>query len=224
MNSLCNMVNTDLKNISEWFKQWLVKLNPTKTNIVYFNTRDIPPGLFFWIEITRIYPVKCRKNLGITLSADCKWSNHINTIFGKTSKQVTALRKLKFKVSRNFLETMYLTFIRPLLEYAGEVWDNCTLADSTRLEVARVVTGLASYASILSIYRETGWEKLSVRREKRKLSLFYGIVSGQSPDYLQDLIPITVGQTNNYNLRNSNTSQFPQEGLVYIKVLFPKYY
>ena len=122
MNSLCNMVNTDLKNISEWSKQWLVKLNPTKTDIVYFNTRDIPPGLFFWIENTRIYPVKCHKHLGITLSADCKWSNHINTIIAKTSKQVAVLRKHKFKVSRNFLETMYLTFIRPLLEYAGEVW------------------------------------------------------------------------------------------------------
>jgi hypothetical protein len=33
-----------------------------------------------------------------------------------------------------FLEIMYLTFIHPLLEYAGEVWDNCTLADSERLE------------------------------------------------------------------------------------------
>jgi hypothetical protein len=69
---------------------------------------------------------------------------------------------------------MYLTFIRPILEYAGEVWDNCTLADSERLETiqleaARIVTGLTSYASILSIYKETGWEKLSVRREKRKL-------------------------------------------------------
>ena len=68
MNSLCSMVNTDLKNISEWSKQWLVKLNPTKTDIDYFNTRDIPPGLFFWIENTRIYPVKCHKHLGITLS------------------------------------------------------------------------------------------------------------------------------------------------------------
>ena len=33
-----------------------------------------------------------------------------------------------------YLETMYLTFIRPLLEYAGEVWVNCTLAASERLE------------------------------------------------------------------------------------------
>jgi hypothetical protein len=68
-------------------------------------------------------------------------------------------------------------------------------------QAARIVTGLASYASLLSIYKETGWEKLSVRREKRKLSLFYDIVSGQSPDYLQDLLPITVGLTNNYNFK-----------------------
>ena len=47
---------------------------------------------------------------------------------------MAVLQKLKFNISRNFLETMYLTFIRPLLEYAGEVWVNCTLADSEWLE------------------------------------------------------------------------------------------
>ena len=61
--------------------------------------------------------------------------------------------------------------------------------------------------------------KTSVSREQRKLSLFYDIVSGQSPDYLQDLLPITVGQTN-INYETLKTSQFPQEGLVYIKVIF----
>jgi hypothetical protein len=134
--------------------------------------------LFFWIENTRIYLVKCHKHLGITLSADCKWSNHINTIITKTSKQVAVLRKLKFKVSRNFLETMYLIFIRSLLEYAGEVWDNCTLADSERLEkiqleAAFIVTSLTSYASILSIYKETGWEnfQLGVKKENSHYSM-----------------------------------------------------
>ena len=108
--------------------------------------------------------------------------------------------------------------------------DNCTLADSERLEkiqleVARIVTGLTSYASILSIYKETGWEKLSVRRAKRKLSLFYDIVSGQSPDYLQDLLPITVGQTNNYNLWNSKNFTIPPGRLIlYQSSFFPKYY
>jgi len=38
-----------------------------------------------------------------------------------------------------------------------------------KLEAARIVTGLTSYASLLSIYKETRWEKLSVRREKIKI-------------------------------------------------------
>ena len=122
---------------------------------------------------------------------------------------------------------MYLTFICPLLEYAGEVWDNCTLADSERLEkiqleAARIVTGLTSHASLLSIYKETGWGKLSVRPEKRKLSLFYDIVSGRSPDYLQDLLLITVGQTNNYNLGNSENFTIPPGRLsLYQSSFFP---
>ena len=132
INSLCNMVNTDLKYISQWCKQWLVKLNPTKTDIFYVNTTDIPPGLF-WIENTRIYPVKCHKHLGITLSADWKWSNHINTIIAKTSKQVAVLRKLNFKVTRNFFESMYLSCIRPFLEYQERFGINVLLPIQNRL-------------------------------------------------------------------------------------------
>jgi hypothetical protein len=73
---------------------------------------------------------------------------------------------------------MYLIFIRSLLEYAGEVWDNCTLADSERLEkiqleAAFIVTSLTSYASILSIYKETGWEnfQLGVKKENSHYSM-----------------------------------------------------
>ena len=87
------------------------------------------------------------------------------------------------------MEKIHLTFIRPVLEYASEVWDNCGQINSDRLEkvqheAARIVTGLPSFASIHSIYIETGWEKLKTRREVRKLVLFYKIVNGQVPDYL----------------------------------------
>ena len=34
--------------------------------------------------------------------------------------------KLKFDFDRKYLETIYITFIRPILEYADTVWDNCT--------------------------------------------------------------------------------------------------
>jgi len=80
-----------------------------------------------------------------------------------------------------------MTFNRPLLEYSCEVGDSCTVADAGRLEqlqleAARIVTGLTAYASLSSLYAETGWEKLNIRRKIRKLSLFYNIVKGDTLD------------------------------------------
>ena len=58
-----------------------------------------------------------------------------------------------------------MTFIMPLLEYSCEVWDSCTVADAGRLEqlqleAARIVTGLTAYASLSSLYAETGGKNL----------------------------------------------------------------
>jgi hypothetical protein len=107
----------------------------------------------------------------------------------------------------------------------GHRTHNSTSAEHVSHYIARIVTGLTSYVYLLSIYKKTGWEKLSVRREKRKLLLFYDIVSGQSPDYLQDLLPITVGQTTNYNLRNSRNFTIPPGRLsLYQSSFFPKYH
>ena len=44
------------------------------------------------------------------------------------------MRKLKFELDRQFLETIYLTFIRPVLEYANVIWDNCTHYEKEELE------------------------------------------------------------------------------------------
>ena len=119
-------------------------------------------------------PVDAYKLLGVTFSADGKWFKHINNVVVKASRQIAVLRKIKFKVSRNFSENIYMTFIRPLIEYSCEVWDGCAVADDGRLEqlqleAARSVTDLTAYASLSSLYAETGWEKLNIRCKLRKL-------------------------------------------------------
>ena len=91
-----------------------------------------------------------------------------------------------------------------------------------QLEAARIATGLPSFASIYSIYIKTGWEKLKIRREVRKLVLFYKIVNGQIPDYSTELVPPTVADTNNYNLRNRLNIPQPSYRLsTYQQAYFP---
>ena len=42
--------------------------------------------------------------------------------------------KTKVSVPKRTHNKLYCTYIRPLLEYASEVWDGCNLSDTNRLE------------------------------------------------------------------------------------------
>jgi hypothetical protein len=137
-------------------------------------------NLNFKFGQTDILSVDFHKHLGIVFSSDGKWTRHIDYILSKASKQVCVLRKLKFILKQEILEKNYLTFIRPLLKYSCEVWGNCSQTNNDKLEklqleAARIVTGLTVYSSRDSLYQETGWGKLSSRRERRKLCLMYNI-------------------------------------------------
>ena len=99
------------------------------------------------------------------------------------------MRTLKFLLDRRSLEIIYISFIRPLLEYANVVWDNCTryeisAIEKVQLEAARTVTGTTELVSFDESYKETGSESLETRHAKYKLSLFYKINNNISPEYL----------------------------------------
>ena len=87
------------------------------------------------------------------------------------------MRKLKYDLDRKSLETIYIVFIRPILEYADALWDNCTQAekqelDKIQLEAARIATGATKLVSIHKFSDDIGWEELYSRRKKHKLVLF----------------------------------------------------
>ena len=67
--------------------------------------------------------VKEYKYLGIWLTTDLCWGKHINSICSKAKKKVGALYRQLYKYA--LTETMlkiYLTCIRPDMEYAVQVW------------------------------------------------------------------------------------------------------
>ena len=111
------------------------------------------------------------------------------------------MRKLMFVLDRKTLQTIYFTFVRPVLEYSDIIWDNCTQyekdeLDKIQLEAARilVVSGTTKLVSSASLYIELGWESLSSRRRKHKLVMFYKMINGLCPDYLAGIVPEQVNQ------------------------------
>ena len=125
-------------------------------------------------------------------------------------------RKIKYQFTKRTLNTLYCTYIRPLLEYASEVWGGSTQADTNRLEQiqlnpARIATGLPVFASLNSLYYETGWRTLSQRRPNKKLTLVFKIVNtcNEASGYLKHLLPNRVGDQSLYQLRNNQNYEVP---------------
>ena len=122
------------------------------------------------------------------------------------------MRKLKFQLDRHTLEIIYLSFIRPIIEYADVFYTNCTQAEKDDLtkiqhEAARIVCGATKLVSINNLQREVPWETLEQRRATHRLLLLYKMKNDLSPSYLSSLVPQTVGEQSHYNLRNATDIQ-----------------
>ena len=62
---------------------------------------------------------------------------------------------------RNVLINLYLSFIRPILEYGNVIWDNRTqneanILESVQVEAGRIITGLRVNSSRSKLYSELG--------------------------------------------------------------------
>ena len=160
------IINHDLGLISIWAKKWLVDFNPIKTVAMLFTLRplDFLPILNFNDSIINF--VESHKHLGITLTFNGKWHTHIETILCSAYKVLGIMQKLKYRFTRQALNQMYVSYVRPLLDYSSIEWDGCSEQDKTALErlqneAARIVTGLTKSTSLVNLYKECCWDSLS---------------------------------------------------------------
>ena len=96
-----------------------LQLNMNKTKVMRFNPlkRDLSCPVP-WYPTTSTSVI-----LGVTFSDDCSFSAHIAGLVKKGScalQSLITLRRLGFSQSQ--LKTVYVTYVRPILEYACPVW------------------------------------------------------------------------------------------------------
>ena len=153
-----NFLNSDLCAITNWANNWLVTFNASKTVSMTISRKANPPQhppLF--MNNVQLTEIDTHKHLGLTFSKSCTWSQHIHNITSKAWARLNLMRSLKFKIKRTALERMYISFIRPVLEYSDSVWDNCSTEtkkqlDAVHVEAARIITGATKLCSINKLF------------------------------------------------------------------------
>ena len=209
------ILQTDINRIIDWANRWLVKFNPSKSeSLIISRKRNKPvhPELFMsGVGIPSVQVHKVHKHLGIFISNDGSWDYHVNQSLTKAWKRIGIMRRLKLRLDRTSLQTIYFSFIRPILEYADVIWMNLSQYQKDQIEkvqneAVRIVTGCSKLVSLTDLNKESGWETLSERKYKHKL-IFFLMVNRLSPSYLNSLVPDTIGSTSSYSLRDSHNIQ-----------------
>jgi len=77
--------------------------------------------------------VKSIKDLGITISYDLSWSDHIHNVVNKANRVLGVKRVLGSKRITEF-SLLYKSLVRPILEYTAPVWCLFLVKDIVLLE------------------------------------------------------------------------------------------
>ena len=100
--------------------------------ILWEKIKPYHPPLVF--ESYKFLQVESHCHLGLTLHSAMSWKTHIFGIYEKASKRLSVLKSLMFKINRSTLISLYKSLIRPIMEYADVIWDNCSEGETQLLE------------------------------------------------------------------------------------------
>jgi len=188
-------LNENLSVVKEWGKKWKVDFNPSKTEEMIISIKKNKlvhePLICMGEPVKR---VREHRHLGVILADNLSWDSHIKYICNKAASRLGRIKSCTYFLPCNALESIYTSFIRPILEYAAPVFDGCSgrckiMLESVQYKAALYVSGAMTTSSQFKVLKCLGWSSLEVRRKYLKLVLYYKIIRNICPQHLRALIP-----------------------------------
>jgi hypothetical protein len=124
-NDLMNIVNSELRKLSEWFKANKLSLNIKKTHYIIFKNRKkscFESNFHIAIENNILERVSVTKFLGVFVDEDLNWKYHTSQIALKISKNIGVINRIKYLLTHDVLLSLYYTMIHPYLLYCNIIW------------------------------------------------------------------------------------------------------
>ena len=180
------ILQNDLNSMEEWENRWQMAFHPEKCVVIRVSNKRKPINARYTIHGHMLQEVDSSKYLGVTISKDLRWDDHINTITAKANRTLGFLRRNMRGCKSSARAAAYQGLVRPTLEYACSTWDpwnsgNIQQVEKVQRRAARFVT--RNYhdrhpGSVTQMVQQLQWETLQVRRVKIRLVLLYKIQQG----------------------------------------------
>jgi len=179
-----SVLQRDMDKLQLWERSWDMEFNPSKCTVLHITRAKTPVPSTYTLHGQQLASVKDAKYLGVTLSGDLSWSNHIQRVSTAANRALGFLKRNIRTQNPAIRQTAYKAMVRPILEYASPAWSphNQTHVDrleKTQRRAARwTMSNYSREASVTEMLSQLGWRTLNDRRSDARLCLFYKIVHG----------------------------------------------
>ena len=151
------LVQEDIAAIERWSDENFLTLNPQKCKYMLISRKKAPtaPAIPLLLHNLVLNEVNTFKYLGVLLAEDLAWTPHIHAVCSK-ARQVLGLLYRRFYNFSNAdtLLQLYVSMVRPHLEYACPVWAPHTAKDILELERVQRFAGRMATHNWNSSYSE----------------------------------------------------------------------
>ena len=203
-------IESDLRNIVDWGRKWLVDFHAGKTQVVLFDQSDNTGDIDVKMDGSVLEEKSSIKMMGLTFSSKLDWGSYIISIAKTASRKIGVLiRSMKFLCPEVALY-LYKSTIHPCMEYCYHVWAGAPscyleLLDKLQNQICRTVSPSLAASR----------EPFTHRRNVAGLSLFYRYYFGECSSELSQLVPLPFsrGRSTRYSDRLHDFS-----------VTIPRYY
>ena len=200
-----SILQTTLDGINQWCVRNNMSLSPRQCKEIFIcflkNNPDFPPLTIDEQPIDWL--VKSAKLLGVVFNDDLTRNDRVTYIVKKSLKRLYMLGILKrARADTKTLITMYVTYVRPILEYCAQVWHYnipeylSKDIERIQLKAMKIIDPSLSYNDALAVFDIPTY--FILKAEQLCLTLFRKKVLPQSSP-LSELIQ-TI-KTHSYNLR-----------------------
>jgi hypothetical protein len=168
-------LQTALNRLQQWCIDWQLTINIEKSHVLHIgkNNSQFP----YTLNGSQISAADTVSDLGVIIDPILKYDAHINNLVGKGFQRVGVLFRGFASRSVRVLKKAYITFVRPVLEYASSVWSPHLIKHIDSIErVQKYFTRRIPSLRDLSYPERLAaidLEPLELRRLKADLTLYY---------------------------------------------------
>ena len=136
LRTLTLQLTKELEGINDFFKANQLKLNASKTKMVYFRKKSLPTDyeqLDVFLDGIRLTQDESAEFLGISIEGTLNWEKQCTKVANKISRGNGLLNRVKHLLPPSSMRLLYHSFIQPHIQYNLPAWGGCSAQSKKRI-------------------------------------------------------------------------------------------